>query len=43
MKNKVNENMVLYCKVLRCEIIKHNKKFASLYLCQTYKPTIIFN
>ena len=25
-ENKVNENKVLYCKALRCETIKNNKK-----------------
>ena len=39
-ENKVNENNVLsYCETLRCETIKKSR----FPLCQTYKPTIIFN
>ena len=30
MKKKVYENKVLYCKALRCETIKNNKKLLSL-------------
>ena len=30
MKNKVNENKVLYCRVLGCETIKNNKRLFSL-------------
>ena len=41
MKNKVNENKMIYCKALRFETIKNNNKMFSL--CQTYKPTIILN
>ena len=37
MKIKYNENKVLYCKALRCETIKNNKKLFSLMLnLQTY-------
>ena len=32
MKNKINENKVLYCKALRCETIKNNKKVVYLYI-----------
>ena len=36
-ENKVNENKVLYCKALRCETIKNNKKMFSLMSnLQTY-------
>ena len=51
MKNKVNENKVLYCKAIRCETIKNNEGIkmwnnkkqpkSCFLLCQTYKPTII--
>ena len=35
--HKVNENKVLYCKALRCETIKNNKKVVLLYVkLQTY-------
>ena len=36
-ENKVNEHKVLYCKVLRCEAIKNNKKlFSFMSNLQTY-------
>ena len=30
-ENKVNENKVSYCKALKCEKIKNNKKVVFLY------------
>ena len=41
LKNKENENKVLYYKAQRCETIKNNKN--CFPLCQTYKHTIILN
>ena len=37
-QNKVNENKVLYCKALRCETIKNNKRklFSFMLNLQTY-------
>ena len=40
--NKVNENKVLYCRALRCETIKNNKKsFSFLSNLQTYYHFIL--
>ena len=44
MKNKVNENKVLYCQAKRYQTIKNKTKPNKCFLlCQTYRPTIILN
>ena len=39
---KMRYTKIMYCTVLRCATIK-NKEKSCFPLCQTYKPTVIFN